>query len=74
MAGGFLDASLADLGWSMNPFMTAGHHLAAGRLVDLAPGRFLDVPLFWQNVRLGTLLLDSLTWEVLAAADRGLIR
>lgn len=69
---GFLDASLAGLGWAMNPLPLAGPHLATGRLVELMPERRLDVPLHWQHARLGARLLDALTREVAAEARRSL--
>ena len=70
---GFLDASLAGLGWALNPLPLAGPHIAAGRLVELMPGRPLDVPLHWQHARLGARLLDDLTREVVAEARRSLV-
>ena len=69
---GFLDASLAGLGWALNPRQMADAHLAAGRLVELVPGRPLDVALHWQHARLGARLLDVLTHEVSAEAKRSL--
>ncbi|MBP1806798.1 LysR family transcriptional regulator ArgP [Rubellimicrobium aerolatum] len=69
---GFLDASLAGLGWAMNPLALAAPHLKAGRLVELVPGRPLDVELHWQHARLGARLLDALTREVGAEARRRL--
>jgi len=70
---GFLDASLAGLGWTLNPLALAGPHLVAGRLVELAPGRPLDVLLHWQHARLGARLLDALTREVAAEARQALV-
>ncbi|MFN7288915.1 MAG: hypothetical protein ACK5TL_01125, partial [bacterium] len=49
-------------------------HLAAGRLVELVPGRRLDVALHWQHARLGARLLAALTKEVLAAARDNLVQ
>lgn len=71
---GFLDGALAGLGWCLNPLMLAEPHLAAGRLVELRPGRRLDVALHWQHARLGARLLDALTTEVVAAAGASLVR
>jgi LysR family transcriptional regulator (chromosome initiation inhibitor) len=71
---GFVDLALAGLGWGMNPLSLVEAHLAAGRLVELLPGRRLDVPLHWQHARLGARLLDGLTREVVAAARRGLVQ
>lgn len=70
---GFVDASLAGLGWAMNPSSLVEAHLAAGRLVEPEPGRPLDVPLHWQHARLGTRLLDALTREVASEARRSLV-
>ncbi len=49
---GFVDASLAGMGWALNPVQLVREHLASGRLVELAPGATLDVSLFWQVNRL----------------------
>jgi LysR family transcriptional regulator (chromosome initiation inhibitor) len=70
---GFIDAVLAGLGWAMNPLRLVQPHLAAGRLVELLPGRFLDVTLYWQHARLGKTLLNSLTREIESAAKRELL-
>ncbi len=69
----FLDASLAGLAWMLNPLILAGAHLAAGRLVELMPESPLDVPLYWQQARLGAKLLDALTREVAAEARQRLV-
>lgn len=68
----FLAALRAGLGWGMVPGLTADAELAAGRLVDLAPGRWLDVPLHWQRWRVGSSALARVTELVLAAAAAGL--
>jgi LysR family transcriptional regulator, chromosome initiation inhibitor len=70
---GFVDAALVGLGWGMNPIALAEPHLAAGRLVELLPGRRLDIPLHWQQARIGARLLESLTRDVVAAARQGLV-
>lgn len=44
---GFIDASLAGIGWGMNPLSLVDGHLKAGRLVELMPGQPLLVPLTW---------------------------
>lgn len=43
---GFLDFTLAGVGWSLMPERLAAPLIASGRLVDLAPGVIIDVPLF----------------------------
>jgi LysR family transcriptional regulator (chromosome initiation inhibitor) len=70
---GFLDATLAELGWGMNPVSLADPLIAAGRLIDLSPGQHVDVPLYWQYARIGARLLAVLTEEVLAAAKLALV-
>lgn len=68
----FVDLALLGVGWAMNPIQLVQAHLSSGRLVDLAPGRRLDVPLYWQHVRLGSTLLERLTQEAMAVARRSL--
>jgi LysR family transcriptional regulator (chromosome initiation inhibitor) len=68
----FVDAALAGVGWGMNPHPLVAAHLAAGRLVELVPGRPLDVPLHWQASRLPVPSLERLTRAVLAAAGAAL--
>jgi LysR family transcriptional regulator (chromosome initiation inhibitor) len=46
--------------------------LAAGRLVEVAPGKYVDVPLYWQHWKLDSTVLDALTTAVLRAAEAGL--
>lgn len=69
---GFCDAIRLGLGWGMMPEQLAGPDLAAGRLVELAPKRFLDVPLHWQHWRLESAVLEELTTAVRAAAREAL--
>jgi LysR family transcriptional regulator, chromosome initiation inhibitor len=65
----FVDAALAGVGWGMNPQPLAAPHLASGALVELLPGRTIEVPLFWQVSRLGLPALALLTDAVLGAAQ-----
>lgn len=69
----FVEAALAGLGWGMNPQALVATHLAAGRLVELVPGRPLDVPLWWQSARLPVPSLERLTRAVVAAAGGALV-
>ena len=71
---GCIDAARAGLGWGMAPAQLVGAALSEGYLVDLAPGRTLEVPLHWQHARLGARLLTGLTRDVEAAARAYLIR
>lgn len=69
----FVEASLAGMGWGMNPLQLVKDHLAAGRLVELLPESRLDVPLFWQINRLTAEHLEELTRVVVSAAKKHLI-
>jgi LysR family transcriptional regulator (chromosome initiation inhibitor) len=64
----FLDASLAGIGWGMNPASSVREHLESGALVELVPGRTLAVPLYWQHTRLQVPMLSRLTEAVVNAA------
>lgn len=70
---GFVDAALAGLGWGMNPAALVEDHIAAGRLVDLAPALPLDVALHWQVTRLAAPALAPLTAALRASARARLI-
>jgi len=70
----FVDASLAGIGWGMNPLALVSGHLKARRLVELVPDRPLDVPLYWQVARLPLPVLDTLTRCVTNAAGSALQR
>ncbi|MDP3261465.1 MAG: LysR family transcriptional regulator ArgP [Tabrizicola sp.] len=70
----FVDACLHGLGWAMNPEPLAAPHLAAGSLVDLAPGTPLDVALHWQFTRLASPALAPVTEAVRRAARALLVQ
>lgn len=65
---GTIEAIRLGLGWGMVPEGAAATDLAAGRLTEIAPGRFLDVPLHWQCWRMESAALTALTAAVGAAA------
>jgi LysR family transcriptional regulator (chromosome initiation inhibitor) len=71
-AHAFVEAIRLGLGWGMIPEQTAREDIAAGRGVDLAPGRHLDVPLYWQCWRMESTVLTALTAAVKAAATAAL--
>jgi LysR family transcriptional regulator (chromosome initiation inhibitor) len=68
----FIDASVAGVGWGMNPERLVRAHLKDGSLVELVPGRGLQVPLYWQHTRLQVPMLDRLTRAVVKAAKDAL--
>lgn len=49
------------LGWGMVPEPQVIEAMARGELVELLPGRPIDVPLYWHHWRNGGDLLDQLT-------------
>lgn len=69
----FVTATLAGMGWGMVPHAMIAAHLANGTLVELVPDTPLDVPLFWQQARAASSLLDGLTRQTVAAARLALI-
>lgn len=71
---GFVDAARLGLAWGMVPEQLARPGLDGGNLVELAPGRTLDVPLYWQRWRLDSPALDAVTATVMSAASAGLRR
>jgi LysR family transcriptional regulator, chromosome initiation inhibitor len=56
------------MGWGMLVDAQAREDVAAGKLVEITPGRHVDVPLFWQHWRLGSALMEDLTSAVVDAA------
>lgn len=68
----FVEASLAGVGWALNPAQLVRDHLEAGRLVELVPGVELERPLYWQVNRLASDSLSALTRAVVAAAKDAL--
>ncbi|MFE7763245.1 LysR family transcriptional regulator ArgP [Streptomyces sp. NPDC057438] len=69
---GFADAVASGMGWGMVPAAQAEPLLAAGRLVDLAPERPVDTPLFWQQWKLDSPTLTAVADAVAAEAAEAL--
>ncbi|KOG10954.1 LysR family transcriptional regulator ArgP [Streptomyces viridochromogenes] len=69
---GFLSAVTAGLGWGMIPEAQAEPLLRAGRLVQLAPEHPVDVPLYWQQWKLDSPALATVTEAVTARAAQAL--
>lgn len=66
----FAVATRLGLGWAMLPTDHSASPLQAGELVDLAPGRHLDVPLHWHQWNLRSGLIEAVAEEVRAEAQR----
>ena len=70
---GQVRAVLAGWGAGVVPELLARAALADGRLVDLAPGRWLPIQLYWHCWNLESAVLDALT-AALKAAARGALQ
>ena len=70
---GFLDMTLVGLGWGMHPCVMVDSHIAAERLVELAPAHRVDVSLYWTATRLHSAALRQLTQAVREAAGSVLL-
>ena len=73
-AHAFVAAAVAGMGWGMHPHKMIQDHLQAGTLVELVPATPLDVPLYWQQARAASSLLDGLTRAVSTAANAALLQ
>ncbi len=62
------ETALVGMGWGLHPQTMIAPLLASGQLVELVPEFPLDVPLYWQEARAASLLLDGLSRLVIAAA------
>jgi len=70
----FVDATLAGIGWGMNPDPLVLAHLTTKKLRDLVPNRWMDVPLYWQQWTLASRTLDALASALRAQAAASLSR
>jgi LysR family transcriptional regulator (chromosome initiation inhibitor) len=69
---GFVEAVAAGMGWGMVPEAQAAPLLRAGRLLEPAPGRAVDLPLYWQQWKLDSPALATVAEAVTAAAAQAL--
>lgn len=72
-AEAFVTAAVAGMGWGLHPQALIAPHLKKGSLVALVPDTPLDVPLYWQQARAASALLDGLSRQVLIAARSALL-
>lgn len=66
-------ALTSGLGWGMQGDGQAPQALKSGELVDLFPGHWVDVPLYWQHWRNESLLAARLTQALQSAANQLLV-
>ena len=69
-AHAFVAAARLGLGWGMVPDTMARQDLQQGTLVELIPGKPVDVPLYWQCWRLNVQALAHMTAAVQAVGQR----
>ncbi|MGE8409060.1 MAG: LysR family transcriptional regulator ArgP [Pseudomonas sp.] len=70
---GFLRLTEGGLGWGLVPELQSREQLASGRLVEILPGRHIDVPLYWHHWRTGGQLLGQLTDHLRRSASNWLV-
>jgi LysR family transcriptional regulator (chromosome initiation inhibitor) len=70
---GFVQLTAGGLGWGLVPELQVQSQLASGQLVELLPGRALDVPLYWHHWRNGGELLNQLTAHLQRASGDWLV-
>ncbi|PWI20301.1 hypothetical protein DI272_03980 [Streptomyces sp. Act143] len=69
---GFVGAVTLGLGWGMVPEVQAGPLLRAGRLIQPAPERPVDAPLYWQQCKPDSPALAAVADAVTTAAAEAL--
>jgi len=68
----FFEMARRGLGWGMVPEMQAQAALESGEIQNLLPGRWLDIPLYWQHWRIRSAALEMLTAAIKRTAARHL--
>lgn len=68
----FLESVLLGLGWGMLPDQQSLEPESRGRLVELDPGRHVDITLHWQQWTLRTPALDRIAAAIREAAAKAL--
>ncbi|MEN9670083.1 MAG: hypothetical protein RL018_360 [Pseudomonadota bacterium] len=71
---GQVRAALAGWGASVVPELLAREHIAAGRLVNIAPNKVLPIQLYWHCWNLESDVLDAMTSALLDAATVSLLK
>ena len=70
---GFVRLAGAGFGWGLVPELQVERELASGALLEILPGRPLDVPLYWHHWRNGGALMATLTRHLARAAKGSLV-
>jgi len=65
---GFIDVACSGLGWGMFPEDMVRAQTRSGELVEIAPGRHMDVPLYWHTWRFDSPTLAQVSHAVRQAA------
>ena len=68
----FVEGAALGLGWAMAPESMLEKPFAEGILKPIAPGRWLDVPLYWQHWSIRSATLAMVTDALQRAARQGL--
>lgn len=68
----YVRAVEAGLGWGLIPEEQAAPGLRSGRLLAVAPGHTVDVPLYWQRLELPSAALERFSAHVVGYAARRL--
>ncbi|VFR16028.1 Transcriptional regulator lysR family [plant metagenome] len=67
-AAGFVEAATRGLGWCLAPESMIAQGLKTKSVVDIAPGRWLDVPLYWQHGAVRSSVLQAVSRAMQEAA------
>jgi LysR family transcriptional regulator (chromosome initiation inhibitor) len=70
----FNDCLFGGLAYGLLPYLQAAQGLSQGLLVDLAPGRYLDVQLDWHAWELDTPFTKALSEQLVTTARRYLVQ
>lgn len=68
------DTLFGGLAYGLLPYLQAAQGLAQGALVDLLPGRYVDVELDWHAWELDTPFTHALTEQIVGTARRHLVQ
>lgn len=69
----FITAAVAGMGWGLHPERLVAPYLEDGSLVELVTDTPLDIPLYWQQARAASALLEGLSRGVVEAARTALL-